>query len=163
VPKDLEDTETNFIRLTWYSNLLLQVPLSVRAALPLCVPGHPEHPPVRGPEEGRTEEEEADSRQEQQHHEEVHGDLLQGQVQGQVRAGRLQWLILSWRRRSVFGLSVETRDKKQRDANSTTMMLIVVIGVFLAVEIPLSVLISLHIISSRLAKYNRDKFNCLPV
>ena len=40
-------------------------------------------------------------------------------------------------------------DQKQRDANSTTLMLIVVIGVFLAVEIPLSVLTSLHIISSR--------------
>ena len=51
---------------------------------------------------------------------------------------------------SIFGFTKESRDRRQRDANSTTMMLIVVIAVFLAVEIPLSVISALHTISSRL-------------
>jgi hypothetical protein len=41
------------------------------------------------------------------------------------------------------------RNSKQRDANSTTMMLIVVISLFLVVEIPLMVITALHTISSR--------------
>ena len=41
------------------------------------------------------------------------------------------------------------RNCKQRDANSTTMMLIVVISLFLVVEIPLMVITALHTISSR--------------
>ena len=40
-------------------------------------------------------------------------------------------------------------NRRQRDANNTTMMLIVVIGVFLSVEIPLMVITALHTISSR--------------
>ena len=50
---------------------------------------------------------------------------------------------------SIFGFSKESRDRRQRDANSTTMMLIVVIAVFLAVELPLSCITALHTISSR--------------
>ena len=49
----------------------------------------------------------------------------------------------------MFGFSKEQRDRRQRDANSTTMMLIVVIAVFLAVELPLSTMAALHTISSR--------------
>ena len=49
----------------------------------------------------------------------------------------------------MFGFSKEQRDRRQRDANSTTMMLIVVIAVFLAVELPLSTMTALHTISSR--------------
>ena len=51
----------------------------------------------------------------------------------------------------MFGFSKEQRDRRQRDANSTTMMLIVVIAVFLAVELPLSTMTALHTISSRYA------------
>lgn len=56
------------------------------------------------------------------------------------------------RRLSIFGIkpgNKEARDRRQRDANSTTMMLIVVIAVFLAVELPLSTMTALHTISSR--------------
>ena len=49
----------------------------------------------------------------------------------------------------MFGFSKEQRDRRQRDANSTTMMLIVVIAVFLAVELPLSIAGALHTIDSR--------------
>ena len=42
-----------------------------------------------------------------------------------------------------------TANKRQRDANSTTLMLIVVIAIFLTVEIPLMVITALHTISSR--------------
>ena len=59
---------------------------------------------------------------------------------------------LSLRRLSIFGIkpsNKEARDRRQRDANSTTMMLIVVIAVFLAVELPLSTMTALHTISSR--------------
>jgi len=53
------------------------------------------------------------------------------------------------RRLSIFGFnSKEARDRRQRDANSTTLMLIVVIAVFLAVELPLSTMTALHTISS---------------
>ena len=55
----------------------------------------------------------------------------------------------SLRRMSIFGFTKEARDRRQRDANSTTMMLIVVIAVFLAVETPLAVISALHTISSR--------------
>ena len=57
---------------------------------------------------------------------------------------------------SIFGFTKESRDRRQRDANSTTMMLIVVIAVFLAVEIPLSVISALHTISSRLSDGDDD-------
>ena len=54
------------------------------------------------------------------------------------------------RRLSIFGFnSKEARDRRQRDANSTTLMLIVVIAVFLAVELPLSTMTALHTISSK--------------
>ncbi|XP_023321473.1 sex peptide receptor [Eurytemora carolleeae] len=55
------------------------------------------------------------------------------------------------RRASLFGLSRENR--RQRDANSTTMMLIVVIAVFLVVEIPLAVMSALHTISSSVHEF----------
>ena len=50
---------------------------------------------------------------------------------------------------SIFGFTKESRDRRQRDANNTTMMLIVVIAVFLSVELPLSCITALHTISSR--------------
>ena len=53
------------------------------------------------------------------------------------------------RRMSIFGLSKESRDRSYRDSNNTTMILIVVIAVFLAVELPLSCITALHTISSR--------------
>ena len=54
------------------------------------------------------------------------------------------------RRLSIFGFNTkEARDRRQRDANSTTLMLIVVIAVFLAVELPLSTMTALHTISSK--------------
>jgi len=56
------------------------------------------------------------------------------------------------RRLSMFGFSKEQRDRRQRDANSTTMMLIVVIAVFLAVELPLSTMAALHTISSSMGE-----------
>jgi len=56
------------------------------------------------------------------------------------------------RRLSMFGFSKEQRDRRQRDANSTTMMLIVVIAVFLAVELPLSTMTALHTISSSMGE-----------
>ena len=40
-------------------------------------------------------------------------------------------------------------NKRQRDANNTTLMLIVVISVFLAVELPLMFMSALHTINSR--------------
>jgi neuromedin U receptor 1 len=43
--------------------------------------------------------------------------------------------------------------KKMRDSNSTTIMLIVVVTVFLLVEVPLAVLTILHIISSTLFEF----------
>ena len=44
-------------------------------------------------------------------------------------------------------------NKRQREANNTTMMLIVVIAVFLSVEIPLMVITALHTISSSLDEF----------
>ena len=44
-------------------------------------------------------------------------------------------------------------NKRQREAHNTTMMLIVVIGVFLSVEIPLMVITALHTISSSLKEF----------
>jgi hypothetical protein len=64
---------------------------------------------------------------------------------------------------SIFEFSKESRDRRQRDANNTTMMLIVVIAVFLVVELPLSCITALHTISSRyffivkLTKFNQNK------
>lgn len=43
--------------------------------------------------------------------------------------------------------------KKLRDANCTTLMLIVVVTVFLTVEIPLAVITALHIISSLIIEF----------
>ena len=52
-------------------------------------------------------------------------------------------------------LSGNRDNKRQRDAYSTTMMLIVVIAVFLSVETPLMVITALHTISSRWGKIIR--------
>jgi len=47
------------------------------------------------------------------------------------------------------GAQQESREsKKLRDSNCTTLMLIVVITVFLAVELPLGIITILHIVSS---------------
>lgn len=43
--------------------------------------------------------------------------------------------------------------KRLRDANCTTLMLIVVVTVFLIVEIPLAVITALHIISSAIKEF----------
>lgn len=43
--------------------------------------------------------------------------------------------------------------KKLRDANCTTLMLIVVVTVFLIVEIPLAVITALHVISSLIIEF----------
>ena len=42
------------------------------------------------------------------------------------------------------------RQVRQRDAQSTTLMLVVVIGVFLCTETPLMVITALHTLSNRL-------------
>ena len=69
--------------------------------------------------------------------------------QGGEKKQSINKYSFSFRRLSMFGFSKEQRDRRQRDANSTTMMLIVVIAVFLAVELPLSTMTALHTISSR--------------
>ena len=71
--------------------------------------------------------------------------------QGGEKKQSINKYSFSFRRLSMFGFSKEQRDRRQRDANSTTMMLIVVIAVFLAVELPLSTMTALHTISSRYA------------
>ena len=59
-------------------------------------------------------------------------------------------LILEENELQIFVYCSGSRDnKRQRDAYSTTMMLIVVIAVFLSVESPLMVITALHTISSR--------------
>ena len=49
----------------------------------------------------------------------------------------------------VVNFTILRENKRQRDANNTTLMLIVVISVFLAVELPLMVMSALHTINSR--------------
>lgn len=52
------------------------------------------------------------------------------------------------RRKVLFRENRKKESKKLREANCTTLMLIVVVTVFLIVEIPLAVITSLHIISA---------------
>lgn len=52
------------------------------------------------------------------------------------------------RRKVLFQENRKRECKKLRDANYTTLMLIVVVTVFLLVEIPLAIITSLHIISA---------------
>lgn len=52
------------------------------------------------------------------------------------------------RRKILFSENHKKESKKQREANYTTLMLIVVVTVFLLVEIPLAVITALHIISA---------------
>ena len=74
---------------------------------------------------------------------------MRGRLYQLVTVRTIQFISFTFRRLSMFGFSKEQRDRRQRDANSTTMMLIVVIAVFLAVELPLSTMTALHTISSR--------------
>lgn len=52
------------------------------------------------------------------------------------------------KRKELFKENRKSESKRIRDSNCTTLMLIVVVTVFLAVEIPLAVITVLHIISS---------------
>ena len=52
-------------------------------------------------------------------------------------------------RTSIFFLISNIIQVRQRDAQSTTLMLVVVIGVFLCTEIPLMVITALHTLSNR--------------
>ena len=57
------------------------------------------------------------------------------------------------RRKMLFRENRKKECKKLRDANCTTLMLIVVVTVFLIVEIPLAVITALHIISSAIIEF----------
>lgn len=57
------------------------------------------------------------------------------------------------RRKILFRENRKKECKKLRDANCTTLMLIVVVTVFLIVEIPLAVISALHIISSAIFEF----------
>ncbi|KAG4076060.1 hypothetical protein HA402_010855 [Bradysia odoriphaga] len=57
------------------------------------------------------------------------------------------------RRKILFRENRKKECKKLRDANCTTLMLIVVVTVFLIVEIPLAVISALHIISSAIIEF----------
>lgn len=64
------------------------------------------------------------------------------------------------KRKKLFCENRKKESKKLRDANCTTLMLIVVVTVFLIVEIPLAVITALHIISSLLIEFlNYDVAN----
>lgn len=64
------------------------------------------------------------------------------------------------KRKKLFCENRKKECKKLRDANCTTLMLIVVVTVFLIVEIPLAVITGLHIISSLLIDFlNYDVAN----
>jgi len=73
------------------------------------------------------------------------------------KAERRRQKLMASRVKSAESAGLITRgsrdNKRQRDANSTTMMLIVVIAVFLSVETPLMVMTALHTISSSLNEY----------
>ncbi|KAL0273543.1 UNVERIFIED_CONTAM: hypothetical protein PYX00_006175 [Menopon gallinae] len=56
------------------------------------------------------------------------------------------------RRKELFKANRKSESKRIRDSNCTTLMLIVVVTVFLAVEIPLAVVTVLHIISSSITE-----------
>lgn len=57
------------------------------------------------------------------------------------------------KREKLFRENRKKECKKLRDANCTTLMLIVVVSVFLIVEIPLAVITALHIMSSLLFEF----------
>ncbi|XP_055704597.1 sex peptide receptor [Phlebotomus papatasi] len=57
------------------------------------------------------------------------------------------------KREKLFRENRKKECKKLRDANCTTLMLIVVVSVFLVVEIPLAVITALHIISSAVIEF----------
>ena len=57
------------------------------------------------------------------------------------------------KRDKLFKDNKKRECKKLRDANCTTLMLIVVVTVFLIVEIPLAVITALHIISSLIYEF----------
>lgn len=57
------------------------------------------------------------------------------------------------KREKLFRENRKKECKKLRDANCTTLMLIVVVSVFLIVEIPLAVITAMHIISSLLIEF----------
>lgn len=57
------------------------------------------------------------------------------------------------KRKKLFCENRKKECKKLRDANCTTLMLIVVVTVFLIVEIPLAVITALHIISTLLIQF----------
>lgn len=57
------------------------------------------------------------------------------------------------RRKILFRENKKKESKKLRDANCTTLMLIVVVTVFLIVEIPLAVITAMHIISSAIIEF----------
>lgn len=56
------------------------------------------------------------------------------------------------KRKELFKANRKSESKRIRDSNCTTLMLIVVVTVFLAVEIPLAVVTVLHIISSSITE-----------
>ncbi|XP_067639807.1 sex peptide receptor [Eurosta solidaginis] len=57
------------------------------------------------------------------------------------------------RRKTLFRDNYKTESRKVRDSNCTTYMLITVVSVFLAVEIPIAVVTSLHIASSLMGEF----------
>lgn len=57
------------------------------------------------------------------------------------------------KRKKLFCENRKKECKRLRDANCTTLMLIVVVTVFLIVEIPLAVITALHIISSAIIEF----------
>lgn len=57
------------------------------------------------------------------------------------------------KREKLFRENRKKECKKLRDANCTTLMLIVIVSAFLIVEIPLAVITALHIISSLLFEF----------
>lgn len=57
------------------------------------------------------------------------------------------------RRKVLFNANRGKENRKMREANCTTMMLVVVVTVFLIVEIPLAVITVMHIISSAVYEF----------
>ncbi|XP_053950264.1 sex peptide receptor [Anastrepha ludens] len=57
------------------------------------------------------------------------------------------------RRKALFRDNYKTESRKVRDSNCTTYMLITVVSVFLAVEIPIAIVTSLHIASSLFGEF----------
>lgn len=62
------------------------------------------------------------------------------------------------KRLQLFKDKKTSESKKMRESNSTTIMLIVVVTVFLLVEVPLAILTVLHIISSTLFEFLDVRF-----